>query len=485
MPIHIKCPSCKTTLKVADSVAGKNVRCPKCQTVLACPAATARVLPARAKTTSAKKPTLANRSSTKKPPAGRPTKASSSPPIVQDTAANDPFNFDSIPLGSAASDGSPPTASGYYSHPQTSSGGTPIRVLWIVAAGILGTGLFVIACGFFVYFFTSSQAGIGPTQAQVPPGGRNAIQNSSGNNTNSGLDMFSYSPPPRMPAPHVSVQALPPSADARLLEIDLGKHNNAGAPGFQTQIRIYKPNAATQAGSSICVLVGPAGTPLLHGTELGLGNDNDYHDEALPYVQKGMIVVQFSLDGWMPEAESLASEAAQLERLSEEMVKFVGAHAGTTNARIALDYALKHVPEIDPNRIYVAGHSSAGTLALQMATAEPRLAGALAYAPVADLSKRLGDLLSEPSIAVQLPSLSGYLARYSPAKLKPACPLFVFAAKNDQNEPFRDTQIYVSRIRSQVPRGDATFSETATGGHYQSMIDDGIPRGIQWILSRS
>lgn len=490
MSIHIKCPSCETTLKVPGNVAGKNVRCPKCQSVLACPAATARILPA-----STQKPTTNKPKSVIRPPvpsksAGpRPKNLKSVPPVVASTSASDPFDFDNIPIGSSAPAshpiGAPATVSsaGYYSPPKTSNDGASFRVFLLVVAGVLGAGLCVVFFGILFYSFARNDAGVATDQA-LSPLGPNTTQNSPTMRANSGPDVFAYTAPPNMPAPQVSEHVLPTSANAQLLEIDLGKHNNVPAAGFQTQIRIYKPNSATRKGSSTCVLVGPAGTPLLHGTELGLGNDNDYHDEALPYVRKGMIVVQFSLDGWMPAVESLPTESAKLRRLSEEMAKFVSAHAGVTNARIALDYALKHVPEIDSNRIYAAGHSSAGTLALQLATAEPRLAGALAYAPVADLLKRLGDIVSEPTIAIQLPGLSSYITRYNPALLEPACPMFVFAAKNDQNEPFRDTQAYFFKVRSKVARGDITFSETATGGHYQSMIDEGIPRGIEWILSQ-
>lgn len=54
---------------------------------------------------------------------------------------------------------------------------------------------------------------------------------------------------------------------------------------------------------------------------------------------------------------------------------------------------------------------------------------------------------------------------------------------DDNNEPYADTQIYVTRLK-QSSGVDVTFATTPRGGHYQSMIDRGIPGGIDWILKR-
>ncbi|GAB5402861.1 MAG: hypothetical protein Aurels2KO_10920 [Aureliella sp.] len=368
-----------------------------------------------------------------------------------------------------------PAAGNYYSAPKRPAGRSiGNRLVWIMVASVAGTFAFItLSIVLFITMYNGDSAASATNKT------------ASGNQTDSRRvrDRFRYSLPPKLPPPEISELALPAQANAQLLEVDLGAHNAIKAPGYQTQIRIYKPNSATQPESAICVLVPPAGTPLMHGMELGLGNDNDYHDEALPYVAKGMIVVQFSLDGWMPPPESFRNEIDMLSETGRQLVFFRAAHAGISNARIALDYALKHIPEIDPGRVFVAGHSSAGTLALQLSTAEPRLAGALAYAPVTDLQARLGEALTVPMIAQRLPGLSSYIATYNPSKLTPACPLFVFHALDDDNEPYAATQQYVSRLK-QSTSVDVTLANTPRGGHYQSMIDQGIPGGIGWILSR-
>ena len=59
------------------------------------------------------------------------------------------------------------------------------------------------------------------------------------------------------------------------------------------------------------------------------------------------------------------------------------ARFGVSDGLTALDAALAKYPQIDPKRVYVAGHSSAGTLALQLAAAAPdRLKACVAFAPI-------------------------------------------------------------------------------------------------------
>ena len=57
-------------------------------------------------------------------------------------------------------------------------------------------------------------------------------------------------------------------------------------------------------------------------------------------------------------------------------------------ARNTLEYVLARLPEVDPERLYVAGHSSAAIWALLFAEHEPRIKGCIAYAPLADLFGR-------------------------------------------------------------------------------------------------
>lgn len=240
------------------------------------------------------------------------------------------------------------------------------------------------------------------------------------------------------------------------------------------QMRLYVPPGTHAAGSLGCVLVAPAGTILLTGTDL---DDGSYHDETLPYVNAGYAALSYSLDGNLGVELSKATHA----HVAPAYAQFSAAQAGLVNARNALDFVLAKVPQVAPNRVFVAGHSSAATLALLFAEHEPRLAGCIAFAPCTDVETRQRELARDPVAQRFLPGLNDFLKRSSPqthaARIQ--CPIFLFHARDDGNVPLSESAAFVARL--QQMQKTVQFIQVATGGHYQSMIDQGIPQAIQWL----
>ena len=158
---------------------------------------------------------------------------------------------------------------------------------------------------------------------------------------------------------------------------------------------------------------------------------------------------------------------------------FMESEAGVTNAKAALEICSgKGAGDIDPKRIYSAGHSSAATLSLLLAAREPRLAGCIAYAPATNLEKRL------PAQAVQvfsskLPGFKQFLTASSPITnaAKITCPVFVFHAADDSNVPVTETEAFVQALKK--TNKNVTFYKAKSGDHYESMMDEGIPLGIK------
>lgn len=251
-------------------------------------------------------------------------------------------------------------------------------------------------------------------------------------------------------------------------------------PGQSMQFRVYLPVEQSPAQSIPCVLLAPAGTNMLHGNLL---DADDYHDEALPYCEAGMAVVCFSLDGEMT-ADPSAGDRAYGLALSVAYRQFIAAKAGVVNGRNALEFALAKLPQVNPKMIYTAGHSSAATVSLLMAANEERLAGAIAFAPITDLNIRLGELAQESSVRSILPELITYLRTGSPVTYvdRYKCPLFVFHARDDTNEPFVNTESFVNQLKAKSGRVDFVIANT--GDHYDSMIEAGIPRAIHWIQNQ-
>jgi dipeptidyl aminopeptidase/acylaminoacyl peptidase len=238
--------------------------------------------------------------------------------------------------------------------------------------------------------------------------------------------------------------------------------------GAPSRLWIYLPERPATAKLP-CLLIAPAGTPLFHGMALGDGD----RPEHLPYVKAGYAVVAYELDGPLrdnaPEREVIAAARA-----------FQRSEAGVENARAAIRYLRERVPAIDPNRIYPAGHSSAGTLSLLVAERLPGIRGCIAYAPVAAVPARLG----EEAVATLdrvLPGYRVFLQQSSPdthaARLR--CPTFLFHADDDNNVPRQEVTDFATLLRRTNPR--VTLVNVPAGGHYDSMIRQGIPLAIQWL----
>jgi dipeptidyl aminopeptidase/acylaminoacyl peptidase len=232
------------------------------------------------------------------------------------------------------------------------------------------------------------------------------------------------------------------------------------------KVWLYAPEKATS--KLPLVLVPPAGSTLFAGMDLGDGD----RAEHFPYAQAGFAVASFEIDGNVPRGSSNAAtiEGAKLFRDSK---------AGLENAKAALDFVLEKEPNIDRERIYVAGHSSAGTLALLVAEHDPRIKACIAYASVTDVVTDLG-----PAVAAVDRAILGYrdFFRQSSPKThasKLTCPVFLFCAKDDSTVPPNQTTDFATQLKSS--NSAVTVEVVPSGGHYQSMIKDGIPKGIAWL----
>ena len=220
-----------------------------------------------------------------------------------------------------------------------------------------------------------------------------------------------------------------------------------------------------------CLFIAPAGTPLFYGNSL---DDGGNLPEYLPYLRAGFAVVVYEIDG------DTGSEHPNDFQVLRAARAFKDANAGIADAQEAIRYALARIPNIDPNRLYTAGHSSAATLALQVAENDNRIAACIAYAPCCDVSARIGDEALN-ILNRSIPDFSEFIRYYSPinatATLK--CPVFLFHADDDSNVPAEDNAAFAAKL--QQTNTQVSFIRVPTGNHYQSMIDQGLPRAVEWL----
>ncbi len=234
------------------------------------------------------------------------------------------------------------------------------------------------------------------------------------------------------------------------------------------RVWFYQPD--NTKGKLPLVLVAPAGSTLFVGMAMADGDRSEHY----PYVKAGFAVASFDIDGNVPDLDK-ASEAALLKGARE----FRDARAGVANAKAALDFVLAKAPSINPDRVYIAGHSSAATLALLVAEHEPRIKACAAYAPATDVEARLAKVT--PQLDRAIPGFAEFIRFSSPKtqadKLK--CPVFLFHAKDDQNVPVGQTTDFAALVKK--TNSNVTLVTSPNGGHYDSMIRQGLPKGIEWF----
>jgi dipeptidyl aminopeptidase/acylaminoacyl peptidase len=219
------------------------------------------------------------------------------------------------------------------------------------------------------------------------------------------------------------------------------------------------------------VLIGPAGSTMLWGMTLGEGD----RPEHLPYVHAGFAVIAYDIEGAVPKG-------AQWSEAIIGTKAFESAGYGVADARLALDFALARVPQIDGARVFSAGHSSAATLSLLVAAAEPRIRGCIAYAPVCDVGKQLRPETANVFSRI-FPNAQMFLQKSSPVNhiAEFHCPVFLFHADDDSVVPASGVVEFAERLKK--ANQPVTLVTVETGDHYDSMIRKGIPAAIRWAQS--
>jgi dienelactone hydrolase len=232
---------------------------------------------------------------------------------------------------------------------------------------------------------------------------------------------------------------------------------------------VYLPDPLP-AGRMPCILIAPAGSKMVHGMALGDGD----RAEHVPYVRKGFAVLSYEMDGDLPENPSEAQFATAI-------MAFRKADWGLANAKAAIDYAGARAPQIDMARVYSVGHSSAGTVSLQIAAKEPRIAACVAFAPVCSTTDWLNKLRVKRALENLQRGIWKELEDASPDRntenLK--CPTMLFTAEDDSIVPSANVVAYAGQL--QKTNNQVKLVTVKSGGHYDSMIKQGIPAAITWL----
>ncbi|MBX9685755.1 MAG: acetylxylan esterase [Candidatus Obscuribacterales bacterium] len=239
-------------------------------------------------------------------------------------------------------------------------------------------------------------------------------------------------------------------------------------PGESSPIKLWFYLPRIRKGKIPCVFIAPAGSKMFHGMNL-TAEDRKEH---LPYVKRGFAVVAYELEG------ALAENAGPGETIKATKA-FKASQGGVLDGKRAINAALSSLKEIDQNRLFAAGHSSAGTTALALAASEARIRACAAFAPCCNLKEFFGGAIA--NLNLMAPGFSSFISSFAPDsntnKLK--CPVLIFNAADDDVVSPAEIKSYVAKL--QVSNKSVKTVTVASGGHFNSMIDQGIPAAIQFF----
>ncbi len=240
--------------------------------------------------------------------------------------------------------------------------------------------------------------------------------------------------------------------------------------GASFRVWIYAPDqaAAGANGTRACILVPAAGSPLIYGMNL---RDGD-RPEHLPYVRQGQWVVAFDLIGGVAKGMSAAEMVAARTR-------FFQAGMGLDQIPVILAFIAGHLPEVDATAIYLAGHSSAATFALQASQSQAGLAGVMAFCPVVDIEARIAKD-TQAAIRATVPRFAAGLAAVNPVlgAAHTRCKVLLYGSRDDANARLDDIEVYATRMDA---AGMPLTFIRGSGSHYDAMIAQGIPAAISWL----
>jgi len=228
-------------------------------------------------------------------------------------------------------------------------------------------------------------------------------------------------------------------------------------PTADMTIWLYLPEGPHAPRSLPCVVIAPAGSTCYDGKDLA----NADAAEHFPYVAAGYAVLAYSVDGDVAGKTRLNNP-----QFAPACERFIAARGGLANAEAAVGWMLANAPEVDPERLYAAGHSSAGTLAL--------------FAPLSNI-KASKTAPVRKALARSIPHLEEVYSRFNPAERVADlhCPVLLFQAADDGNILVGDTEAFAATLKKAGK--DVTLRIVQAGGHYRAMIRDGIPLAIAFF----
>ncbi len=241
---------------------------------------------------------------------------------------------------------------------------------------------------------------------------------------------------------------------------------------------VYLPTQPTKPKLP-CILIAPSGRAPLYGQTLEQMSQWEYRH----YAKAGYAVIAYDVDGaieQMSEANQTALLMQPNQTVTARLRAYKAADGGVLNAKLAIDYAIARIPQIDPNAIYTAGSGSGGTLALMVAATDKRVKGAIAYTPVTNIPKKFPNLID--NISKVVPKYSESIEKFSPYQnaAKITKPLFIFQDDISTVNSIEDTNEFVELVSKS--NTSVTFAHAPVTPFFRSDLpSEGVKKAIEWL----
>jgi dienelactone hydrolase len=223
-----------------------------------------------------------------------------------------------------------------------------------------------------------------------------------------------------------------------------------------------------------CIFVAPSATAPLYGQTID--EETMVYGNYINYAKAGYAVVAHDVDGYIDEVGHISDPPSAM--VIDSLKAFKASDAGVLNAKLAIDYAVARIPQIDPNAMYVAGTGSGGTIALMVAATDPRIKAAIAYSPITNLPGKHAALVE--TISKSVPGYKEFIDRSSPHNQidKMKKPLFVFHNDRSTETSLADTTSFVESVQKNNSLVSFTHGQdqNLTNGDYLS-----IKQAIEWL----
>ena len=207
--------------------------------------------------------------------------------------------------------------------------------------------------------------------------------------------------------------------------------------------------------------------------------------DPVNYAKAGYAIIAYDVDGAIDTIERInhtQSLDAREKLIFIDLIKaYKASDAGVLNAKLAIDYAVARIPQIDPNAMYAAGTGSGGTISLMVAATDNRIKAAIVNSPFTNLPGKYSSLME--TVSKSVPGYKEFIDRSSPHNNidKMTKPIFIFHDDNLTDISLEDTTNFVAAVKQKNSVISFTHERDREFRDNYSSHSSSVKQSIEWL----